>query len=1178
MRKYIQLLFLLPAMLSAQERAGEYACRYWFDNNSTQLTEITLPGPNFSFEADANGLSEGLHSLNLMVSDGNGTLSGVKTGFFMRVPTSGVYTVQTLIDGNAHSVEKVSCGSDGLMHLNIDASELANGMHTLSASVISAGGSMSSFSETMFLKAPTSADMQTMKLHYRIDGRDGGILDANAAGGLIHLDLDVSSLSTGLHALNIFMTNGKELHTDIRTTYFLKLPEMGGAIKEYRYWVNNNIDETVTVTLNRSSAKLSIIDMFDVAQTDFTSRSFTCSPERDGSLTLTVNNTLNMLFFGEGSSVVSGSAEFADPRVVRRVDASEINPLQPAYNASMALDRRGDNEIHWFKSDVEPGALFTVATDRACSLEVFSPTGIKVYSASGIESTSAGKIEATEAGTYYLAIHDFAPSVNKVQLNYSLLNRHAVATLTPERTANASTLFVDLYGNGLDELKEVRLRSAEASTTASYVATRDKYNAFARIDLDSIDIPTGVYDLVATYVDSVTNKTENVVLANAITLEEPGVPEIITKIEPSNRAATPYEVYIKVTNNSNVPCAFVPVNLAITESKRGRSIVFKDFYPHRLSTDLTDIMFNSLSHTKNLLGTHVGGFLFPTVIPYIGAHETITLTIGITSDPHELVRMYAWSGEPWSEELKRLTAPDHQYTREDFEQTNILSMTKIVIMQFMSLMKSEGLLPEADSPNRARTGPMKANMSTWGDDAVDAAHSMMNKPNYAGTAKNLAIANGKALGGLYNGLRLNNVNAYMEAFGIDPNDETFGSLSGYASDLKQNMPNPGEVMATAFGHEDDYERAQEYMRHTPECNNPMPDPVDVDCKQANDPNDISGYTSPSGSNHVGLDIKQLGYTIEFENDPETANASAMTIDITNTLDASKFDLASLVPDQLHISNKTVDLPNSHHFVKTVDMRPEINTVAELTFDYEPTDGTIQWHLRALDPMTMDAAEYRSQGILPVNDENHVGEGHVTYTVGLKPGLAHGTEIRNRASIVFDTNAPISTPEWVNITDYERPEAMITATDGHDDSDYEFAIEGSDNGSGLWRYELYGMAPGTSQWRLLADSENAEFSYSPQRSLSGWRFTTLAVDAAGNRQDNTFMSLEFGDVNASGSVDAHDVVLLTGHYVGQPVVIEQRLADINGDSRIDAQDAVMAQSKYVQLSQRNARQRMYPRQK
>ena len=97
MRKYIQLLFLLPAMLSAQERAGEYACRYWFDNNSTQLTEITLPGPNFSFEADANGLSEGLHSLNLLVSDGNGTLSGVKTGFFMRVPTSGVYTVQTLI-------------------------------------------------------------------------------------------------------------------------------------------------------------------------------------------------------------------------------------------------------------------------------------------------------------------------------------------------------------------------------------------------------------------------------------------------------------------------------------------------------------------------------------------------------------------------------------------------------------------------------------------------------------------------------------------------------------------------------------------------------------------------------------------------------------------------------------------------------------------------------------------------------------------------------------------------------------------------------------------------------------------------------------------------------------------------------------------------------------------------
>ena len=47
-----------------------------------------------------------------------------------------------------------------------------------------------------------------------------------------------------------------------------------------------------------------------------------------------------------------------------------------------------------------------------------------------------------------------------------------------------------------------------------------------------------------------------------------------------------------------------------------------------------------------------------------------------------------------------------------------------------------------------------------------------------------------------------------------------------------------------------------------------------------------------------------------------------------------------------------------------------------------------------------------------------------YTVRRKADLATGTEIRNRASIMFDTNDPIETPEWLNTIDDSKPTSRV----------------------------------------------------------------------------------------------------------------------------------------------------------
>ena len=51
----------------------------------------------------------------------------------------------------------------------------------------------------------------------------------------------------------------------------------------------------------------------------------------------------------------------------------------------------------------------------------------------------------------------------------------------------------------------------------------------------------------------------------------------------------------------------------------------------------------------------------------------------------------------------------------------------------------------------------------------------------------------------------------------------------------------------------------------------------------------------------------------------------------------------------------------------------------------------------------------AKGFLPPNDDTGRGEGFLSYQAKAKPGLATGTVIDARASIVFDSQDPVDTP-------------------------------------------------------------------------------------------------------------------------------------------------------------------------
>ena len=309
------------------------------------------------------------------------------------------------------------------------------------------------------------------------------------------------------------------------------------------------------------------------------------------------------------------------------------------------------------------------------------------------------------------------------------------------------------------------------------------------------------------------------------------------------------------------------------------------------------------------------------------------------------------------------------------------------------------------------------------------------------------------------------------------------------------------------------------------------------------------------------DILSVGYDIEFENDPKIANSSAHVIIIENRLDSTKFNLKSFAPKEINLSGRKIELDGTQSFVKTIDLRPEIDALAELSCKYDVQNGIAKWIFRSLDPMTLEITDDIMQGILPVNYDGKSGIGNVTYDVDLLHSFPDGTEISNSASIIFDNNEPILTPVWTNIIDNVKPVSAIKSIEEVSDSTILVNWEGSDEGSGIYRYQLYVQAGENEEWKpLLGDTLRTSCKLRYSRDVN-FGFCVLATDSAGNVEAKE-MTREFefsrsfipGDADKSGNVDILDINATLNHILGnESTECDMMQMDSNSDGKIDLLD-------------------------
>ena len=272
-----------------------------------------------------------------------------------------------------------------------------------------------------------------------------------------------------------------------------------------------------------------------------------------------------------------------------------------------------------------------------------------------------------------------------------------------------------------------------------------------------------------------------------------------------------------------------------------------------------------------------------------------------------------------------------------------------------------------------------------------------------------------------------------------------------------------------------------------------------------DPNDIFGYLSESGNHFIADSVSKVNYTIEFENDATLANAAAHTIVIRDTLDSRYFDLKAFMPTSIKLGSKEEFLGEQEvtkaggktNFVKTIDMRPEINAIAQVEGSFNGLTGIAEWRFTSLDPMTMEPTDDLMQGILPVNHDGTSGIGEVMFEIGMRQGKLDGSEVNNRASIIFDYEAPILTPTWTNIVDAVPPVSTIADVTMENDTIARLHIAGQDNRSGIWYYDIYAqMGKGTMWVKVGEHVTEPEFDYRVYEGID-YGFCVLAVDSAGN---------------------------------------------------------------------------------
>ena len=1087
---------------------------YWFDEDEETKQMTSQSGETVLI--DVSELVDGFHTIHHQVR--GLASSDVVTRMFIKIPqTENVADMTCICTVNEKMVglQQVPA-SGGIISWNMDVSALPVGLHRAVFQVITATGAASTIAERFFVRAITPAEVGNMQCIYTLDNSDTQSQAGTMANGLFHFDIDVAELEDGLHRIAYLMVSEDGTATPQQTAFFWKTPVGGEGIVQYDYWLNDEEQAMKSFRLDKRENPFKLISLLPVDTQPIRSQCFHFEV-RDGQPMLYAKNDFHIRFFDTDGRALSETRQYVDYQVGQEIkDITEIQESQTI----APLD---NNHIKWYYFNALAGDSIAIKSNKACTIQVFSAEGQLLMNSDGFNSVVYRGAYLRQSGTFYIAVHDIkGDSSDEMILSYSHIDRYCVLSLTPNEIGNMSNSYytMELFGNGYDKLKKAYISNGIEVIAAEATMNSSRSEAQVLFALPDKPIDIGNYDLELEF--EYEGESEKLIIKNAVRVvtATPGSIEISMK-QPS-LTQSPYELTVNVRNSGNVGYTFLPMNIAFDNIANITNIEFTNFNVN-LPADADSIGYRFMALSDNLLGKNVHGGMMFFFIPRIEAHEVKSYSFRITTSPMAQFNMYAWTGTPM--ELDTLFVHNVQKARR----ANQSHQTASNILSFgQHLEDGAGMVNDVFGGRGGRI------------------------TQFLGQLTNIVCKTGVTLAAIQNatGNTVNQAwNEVARERGLDIEDD----LVKY-----EPVATPYEILSGNPLSDEEFERLTNRQQQM--ANTPTPEPS---CRQnihtirSVDPNDIIGYMAESGCNSIKDSLIDIYYTIEFENDPEIATAPAHNIYVTDTLDASKFDLSTFAPTRVKIGEKSAELTGDKNFVTTIDMRPEINAIAQVEGTFDEQKGIAKWHISSLDPMTMEPTDDVMQGVLPVNHGGN-GMGEVMFDISLKPGMPHGTEINNRAGIVFDQNEVIMTPTWTNTIDRVKPTSRISDVNLSSDTTAVVSIKSSDEGSGPWRYNVY-VQYGSGAWFLAAENVPADTT-ATVKIYDGieHHFYCVATDMAGNVEEKEARSeftlivseREHGDVNGDGAVDVADIAEIIDTMANGAYRVH---ADANGDGVVDVAD-------------------------
>lgn len=1071
--------------------------KYWFDENKHNV--LTIGQFSGLLELDVANLEDGLHTLHLQVVDDQNMPANIASRFFFKATNSlgvGDISASKLLywfdDDTKFQFADINQGTQLL-----DVSNLEDGLHTIHYQVQCSNGQITPTMSSMFLRINADIEATTAKsLRYWFDDDATTVNIIDATNGT--QTLDVADMQIGLHTLNYQLIDSNGKVSPPVTRLFLKdfdkaIASEHNGITKYQYWLNDNSAAMQTVTLNETTNPYTLIALLPLQKEPLRSSLFHFEAN-DGAPIIYAKNEFHVRFHDAAGYWVDGSKTFNDYS-----NNQEVKPVGELL-ATQTFAKIAENDIRWYTMQAAPGDTVAFKLSQPATMQLFAPSGEEVFKTSESASVNWNGIHTWEKGTYYLAVHDVTGSQSTMKLEYMHMDKYDVVDWDVRRVGNGGCSTITFKGNGFRDLYAVDLYNAQGDTIRS-VDVGHESDAETAVIFDFTDATLGDYNAVFHFTE------EDKPFANVVTVEEAVDIELATNVTfPSTFLRGTSTTYtIKITNKGNMTAYSVPIYVYISSATlngisniKVNGLKLKGLYDYIENKDsidertlmeirnLCDNMgedhyFNKIATTDEQSGDSIivrSGFFTvdlppnttKTVTAEIQSTETIDAWFTIPDEWHNIILN---EGMVVNNRRKE-SATDWlccYHERLECLGTIVVNVSDVV-----------GMLPIP----QAKVATIVSCVTGIINQTIKSSASVLcNKEN---VRKNFydkvkSIADGISITGTV----LTCASKFVKGNQLK---ELLGSISLSGDALTHPTATIDCITA--------------WSKKKPNCPPKPPKGGSSSPYTPVDPNDIYGYLSQAGSKFITDSVAKVNYTIEFENDTAFATAAAHSIVIKDTLDKKYFVLEEFMPTGVRIGDREVFLNETEvktqndviSFVKTIDMRPEINAIAQVDGTFNSQTGIAQWTFQSLDPMTMEPTYDLMQGILPVNFDGTSGIGEVMFEIGVKQGKADGAEIKNRASIVFDYEDAILTPTWTNIVDAVAPSSVIDNSWMVNDSTLRITAEAFDARSGVWKYEWYVQAGENAPWWKEGETDSLSFDYHIYEGID-YGFCVVATDSAGN---------------------------------------------------------------------------------